>query len=191
MKLSRLTDIKAIVDMPEDAEKATATLDLWLTIVSAEIEKFLNRTILKGTTTDYYDVVSSYPSIHLLAYPVTSITTVWNSTSRAYSTSEIVDSDNYYVDTKTGMLWFDTSMSTGPGALKVTYVGGMATDTENFIATYPDIAGACAMEVAARYQNRQTLGKIAVTLSGGSVTVANRSQFLTPVASVLESEVRY
>lgn len=191
MRLTRLTDVKAILEMNEDSVKYDDFLNFQINTVSGEFEEEMNRFVLSGSKTEVYDIVSEYQVTCLRSYPVTSITTIWNSWDRTYPTSSIVASTSYYVDLAKGLLSFPSyQLTCGAGVLKITYTGGMAANPEAFIAAYPSIAGACAMEVAARFQNRATLGKIAVTLQGGSVTVAQRHQFLTPVMEVLERYTR-
>lgn len=77
-------------------------------------------------------------------------------------TADCVDEDTYDVldasGKDIGILWFDFLLSSGANALKVTYTGGLAADTDTFMSNYEDLANAVAAQVAYEWMIRAEKG---------------------------------
>lgn len=118
-----------------------AKIAMYITAVSARVAKYLNRTILSGTYTEYFSLVDHIHSFPLKAWPITSITSVSEIIDEADANPYVIDSDNVFrLDNSLGIIHLENELITlGYSKLKVIYVGGMASTTAAFYADYPDI----------------------------------------------------
>ena len=152
--------------------------------VSLFVEGYLDRQCQTATKTETFDVEESQRIIRLTAWPVTSITSVSNDRTRAFT--NYASSSDYAYDTR-GLLKFDYSLTPGPQVLRVIYVGGMASTTAAFVAAYPDIAGAVAMQVAYAFMRRTDLGGVSWNAPGGvGASSIGEYDLLENVAAILE-----
>ena len=157
---------------------------------SASFERWMNRTVLAASTTEYFDVQPGQRAFALNAYPVTAVTSVYHDTSREWTDGEI-DSDSYYLDTSTGLMQVDgQGLFPGPGVFRVVYTGGMAADTAAFIAAFPEIAAACDKQVAYHYGRAKSLGSTSVSGRDGSTTHEGALKLLPTVRSALAGHRR-
>jgi len=155
-----------------------------VTLYSNSFQTYLNRETLAAAQTEYFTVTDGR-MFDLKAYPVTSVTSVYNDSSRVWDTGEI-DSTAYYLNTETGVITFDgVGLVPGPGVLRVIYAGGMAADAASFIVAFPDIADACDMQVIAHYQRRSQLSAQGVSVGGGNVSYTSAIKLLPGVMAVL------
>lgn len=140
--------------------------------VSAEVEVLLRRHVLIASRTIQADVDSHSAHVALKGYPITQVTSVKNDPSRDFGSGTEVDTDLYYTDLETGEILFDFELSHGPGALQVEYEGGMAADTDAFIAAFPDIALGVDQQVVYEFKRRDNPGVLAQNPSdfGGGAT---------------------
>lgn len=188
MNLTTPERVKLILAEGVDA-KAEALIVKLIESVSAWAEKYMRRTVASGTVTEYFDVKFPRTSVQLKAYPITSITTVHNSYDRTYDSTTLVDSDDYVVDPNTGILSFDYSLSTGVRALKVVYVGGMASTVDAFVSAYPDIARAVEAQVVHEFRRRKdSLDGGASSLGLGQASFPAEVAILNYTRSVLDLE---
>jgi len=187
MELVRLEQVKALLKIKEIDTEADETIQEIVADVSAEVESFLDRDILIQTDKEEtFDIEPGQYRFSLRAYPITTLTSVWNDYNRSFGSSTLLSASGYTVNKRTGYLTVDRFVLTpGYGVLKAKYTGGMATDTVSFISAYPAVVSAVTMETAYRYQRRFNLGLIAATVQGGSVTLAAKTQFLPAVEAVL------
>lgn len=161
--------------------------------VSHEIEQYLDRVIQNtgSDRTEVHDVKKGQFKFLVDAFPIVTVTSVKNAWDRDFGSATALDSSNYYVDKEGGSINIDrVGLTTGAGTLQVIYQGGMAADTDAFMAAYPDITGACVSEVIFRYLRRTRPGVVTEAISGATITVGQRNQFLVSVENVLSSYVR-
>lgn len=189
-----LTTVNAVKDLLGVATGDTDddAIQQLVNSVSGEIETFLNRKVTAAAIVEQVDVKLYQFMFLLKAYPVTSVTDIRNDWDRVFPTGTILPSADYYVDLERGVLYTDRAygMVTGIGVLKISYTGGMAANTVAFIAAYPDISGACAMECAYRYQRRAHIGVTNISVSGTNVSFSSKTQFLPAVENVLYPHCR-
>lgn len=170
---------------------ADAYLGELVDLYSLQAEKLMCRTVTTATYTEYLDVEPGQRAFSFKAYPVTTLSAIYNDSSRDFDVTAI-DSDNYASYTGTGEVVIDTyALSPGPRALKAVYVGGMATTATLFAAAYPDIANAVEMQVMYHFQRSGSLGRTAESQGQGSVSYQGAVDWLPGVKKVLMSHKRY
>ena len=190
LELSTLEEVKALLEF-EDNVRDVVLMKL-IKDVSAEVEMYLNRsTAVVTDAIQYFDIPRYGVKMFLRAYPITTVTSLWNTTDRTYDSTTIVDSDNYYVDTQHGIITVDKQyLLMGAGAVKLQYTGGMASNTANFIRDYRALSSALATEVMYRFQRNAEIGLIAASGGGSNVTLERRLQFHPSVQIVLQEHRR-
>lgn len=186
MNLTTLEKVKS--RLSKGYEGHLAFLNQLIEEVSVYVEGWIDRTVQTGTVTETFDVSESQRLVQLAAYPVTSITSVSNDTSRTFTSYSA--STGYVVDSN-GLLKFDYSLIPGNQVLRVVYVGGMAATTAAFVAAYPDISGAVAMQVSYAFMRRTDLGGVSWN-SGGGIGASSIGEFglLDAVADILTPHKR-
>jgi hypothetical protein len=113
-----------------------------ITSVSARVERYLDRHILSTSRTEKFNLTSFGCIFEVKGYPVSAVTAVDN------DGTSITLSDVIYDDNSVGRISInDNVLTAGFGRLSITYTGGMATDTSDFISNYPDIAHEIDMQV--------------------------------------------
>lgn len=190
MDLTSIEDVKALLG-PNFGTQGDQSLIEIISIVSGQIETYLDRKITTGTYIEQLDVKPLQWKFYLKAYPIVSVTSIYNDYDRVFDSSSLVEAADYYVDLERGAVAIDrTILTSGNGVLKITYSGGMAADQEAFKSAYPDIAGACAQECAARWLRKGNPNTINATIGGATVSLISRGQFLPDVKDVLDNHVR-
>lgn len=173
MELTTLPRVKDRLSIDADDSQHDDILERMIRAASAKVETYLRRKVLKESTTEYFDVDPGQRLFSLKAYPVTSITTVHNDTAWTYGSDTLVSSSAYTFDTDTGLLYVDNFyLITGHRALKVVYLGGMATTTTAFVATqdYGNIVDATERQVCFLFNMRGKEGTTAISAATGNVT---------------------
>ena len=192
----------------DPADPDGALFDVLIDQVSAVAERYMDRTVLVGTYTEYFDINPFQRSFWLKAWPVTAITSVNFDPANLFPAGNVLDSTDYVspILHPMGILEMKWDLYSGadllPRALKVVYTGGMATgadaaaQTAAFIAAYPDIAGAIDQQVAFQWHNRNNQGMSSLSGEGGGVVLpvmflGQEVQQLVPlVRSILERHRR-
>lgn len=164
MDLTTATRVAAIlIPGSTPTQQYSAVIAPFITMVSGMIENYLNRNITIAEYTEYFDVNLSDRVFRLRAYPVTSVSTVRYDTEQVWDSSTIITPDQYRspVYDPNGLLTLVAGRAVPLGfaarALKVTYTGGMATNTANFIANFPVIATIADRMVAQYYVSRDVV----------------------------------
>lgn len=138
--------------------------------VSLSIERYLNRPVLVAERTEYLDVRHDRCSYQLAAFPVSSITSVKNSSTYDWTVDAKVEGTDYVLDLETGILRQIAGWVTGAEALQVVYTGGLAADTAAVLANYPDLADACEKQVTEEFRRRDGLSRSSVSVQGSTTT---------------------
>lgn len=130
-----------IVDPSYIDANIDAKISMYITAVSAKVAKFLNRTILTGTYTEYFALVERKSSFAVNAWPITSITSISELAYEADSNPYVLSTDDIFkLDNDLGIVHIENNIiMPGYSKLKIVYVGGMAATTAAFYANYPDI----------------------------------------------------
>jgi hypothetical protein len=153
INLCKLEDVKNLIESKETIIKDNTALQDIIPAVSAQIEKHIGRFVEKTTHVEVFDVDTKVDLVFWLAgYPVTSITDIKQNLDRDFtSTADIMDSDTYGVKTATGRVRFEAGyLYTGFQTLQITYVGGIATDTEDLKTTDVSTDGLILRKAATR-----------------------------------------
>lgn len=120
-------------------EDYVARVKMVITSVSAKIGTFLDRNVEVGEAVEVHTIPkgSGMRQVMLESIPVDSITSI-------ELEGTALDVDDYRFTSSRGLLSFTPNITRDSvqypeQALVITYVGGMATNTEDFISKYPDI----------------------------------------------------
>ena len=192
MNLTTVTAARAAIEIGGQTLPTTFTaLNTWLTSAVSEWSRravvVLDREVSTGTFTVYLDVRPGQQAFSLKAYPVTSVVSVTEDTSREF-TGSTVAATNYSCQTSAGILRLDNYWPTGgPGTLKVVYRGGMAATAAAFATAYPDISGAIDSQVVYAYERKASHGRTSVSAGPGSVQYEGAMDWLPHVKQTLLS----
>lgn len=173
----------------------TTTAAILVSTVSAAVERYLDRGMQTAARTEYFDVTNDQRVFALKAYPVSSVTGVWFDVEQTWDATTELSSAEYRspVYDPRGLLtlsipqkiYITPGVDVAYRAMKVSYTGGMAADTNAFIAAFPDIAGAVDHQVAYLWHRRNELGLASVSGDAGSVSPGAES-WLPWVKTVLD-----
>lgn len=192
IRMTDLVRVKTLLGIDDTQTRYDELLMQMIIDATFEVETYLNRSLESKERTEQYDVVKGMYCIQVPSYPITSIAYIWNDYYRLFPTTSQIAYNFYYADNKLGIIHFnDYYLVAGRGALKIQYTGGMAVSTLDFSTKYPDIVSALTLEIAGRYQRRNTIGVISVSATGGSVAPVQRGEFLSATEDVLDRHRRF
>lgn len=118
---------------------------------------------LSTARTEYYDGDGT-DTLHVLAYPISTVSTIYVDPDRDYASSDLLDSDDYVYYAMKGTVVTDGDIfSTGPKSVKITYTGG-------YTAVPYDLQHA-VKELVTFWYKRNTDKRVGVT----SVSVGDKS----------------
>lgn len=188
MDLTTLARIKTRLDITGAGEDAL--ISQLITDVSGRVETFLDRQVLvEAAKVEFIDIHASEVDqiISLAAYPITALTTIHYDTEQVYGTDTLLVAADYRLlrNGDTGQVMMKIRMVEAPGALKVTYAGGMAANAAAFITAFPAITAAVDQQVAFEKQRSRQVGVSSLSGSAGSVTTFESGQFLQSVRRTL------
>lgn len=189
-----LTTLERVITLDTQLpdQKDHAMINMIISAVSAKIQTYLGRTIQKGTYTEYFDIAKfSETTYRLKAYPVlrdAEISVGVPNPLQVKNYSEVLDPTQYALNYKDGRfslskdsLGFDPFtqqsnsalssaylVNAGLEALEITYYGGMALDTADFIAKYPDIEYEVILQVLFDYKRKKNMTMETVGAGGNS-----------------------
>lgn len=192
MNLVLLSEIKERIAIPGDDDSKDDILTTLIRSVSNRVERFLDRQIESKSTTEYFDVHKLAATFQLKAYPVTSVTGVYN--DPLWSFSSAMSSSFYTVLGDQGQLVFNSEQALVPGrrALKIVYVGGMADTTEELLALYSDLSEAAMRQILNDFNRRKFAGATHVDGGGvGSISYEVDQGLLQSVREDIEKFRRY
>ena len=164
--------------------------------VSSRFERYMRRQVLKQTNVEDYPIRRGATTLSLKATPVESITSIkYVGHPNDFATTQAMDDGLYVLETPdAGLIRFQAQMtlltSRLPGYARVTYVGGMATDTTDLIDLFPDLAQAADVQCAEEFRRRNTPGGN-VQQDGGGTQYQGQLDLLDSVKRTLDSYRRY
>lgn len=167
MALCTAAEIKTYLNLAADD---TTWDNLFAALIPA-FDKFADnyckRTLSQASHTEYFSGPARV--LFLNNPPIASdpAVQIWADSSRDFASADLVDTDDYFVDTENGIIHFDSERSSGNKNIKVTYTGGYAD------ADVPDDLKQAAIEaVAKKYQESRdgNIGMVSRTLPDGSVS---------------------
>lgn len=132
--------------------------------VSADAEDYIGRHIQSTLRTESYRITQHEHVIALRGYPVASVASVKvHSRNDDWANVAVLDTTLWVLDDEAGTIYIRTSTEWSPTFVQVIYTGGfvtasgneVATITNNFVASYPHVAGALDQEVVERLRRRK------------------------------------
>ena len=178
MDLTTAARVATLIVPGETAPSAFNTvIGQVITAVSAAAERYLGRWAQTTSRTEYFTVSPGKRVYRMRAFPVTTLTSVYLDVDQAFGADTALTSDDYFNPTLSNdgifalKLWPAVGEIDAQSALKVTYTGGMATTTANFISGYPDIAHAIDLQCAHIYHTRNYAGTLSQSGDSGSVSI--------------------
>jgi len=186
MDLCDLTAVKSRLEIPIDVEKYDSPLSDLIRVASSEIESFLERNLTVGTYTEYFDVIDKRDIYLLKAYPVSSITSIKVSTTWEWDSTTAMASTGYKVKSSGELYVNPVYLLSGPSALQVVYVGGLATNMQTLVANHRSLSDACVRHVCFLYNTGgKNAGATNVTSHSGNVSYSQSAQFSGDVMAIL------
>lgn len=160
MELCQLSTVKDLIGIEQETTKEDDVLNHLIAAVSAQIERYLGRTIETDTYTEYFNVDAGSATFSVKAYPVTSVTSVKNSIDWDWAGTTAVSADYVEYDSHPGLIYvYGQQLVAGHGALQIVYTGGMASNTQELsMGSYADIALAAEQQVIATWRARSSFG---------------------------------
>jgi len=163
MDLTTLTRVKATLGGLSSGAYDSQLAQI-ITDVSGRFERYMRRQVLRQTNTKTIPLAQLSVVTTLEASPVSSITSIkYAGHPSDFAGTTAMDAQNYVLeDADAGLVRFLVEMPLAdrrrPGYLELVYVGGMADDTADFVATYPDIARAADIQCAYEFQRQRSPG---------------------------------
>ena len=158
--------VKAYLDINITEIDKDTLIDTLIASSQAFIEEYCGQSFEQAALIEYHDGGSD--KIFVDRYPIAAAPAVqvWDSWDRAYAATDLVDSGDYVIDYDAGIITFDYEVGGSPGAVKVSYTGGLAS-------VPAPIAQAC-IELVARKIKEGPSGGLGVPTralpGGGSVS---------------------
>ena len=141
------------------------------------LEKHIGRQVLQATYTEYYDGDSSGRLI-LKKWPVISVTSIHVDPEREFGSDDLMDADDYYLDTELGIVEVFQATGSGPTSFPKGIKNVKAVYVAGFTSIPADLAQV-ATEYAAFVFNRsgtegfrsQSLGQKSESYEVGSLRI--------------------
>lgn len=187
MDLTTLTLVKSLMALEVTDDQHDAVLSRLISSYSATFENYLCRPTLIASRTEVHRVKQGQRMVSLYAAPMTaSPTSVKVGISRDFtSETALTEDSDYVVDLDRAQIEFLYVIQSKVAYAQVVYTAGMAADTASFIAAYPAIAEACALQVAYHYKRKDfPAGQHVV--EGGSTNFVEPLGLLGTVKSALD-----
>lgn len=125
--------------------------------VSKMFNSYLGRDLESTTHIETYDG-NGLPRLRLYNWPITTITNLYEDTSRQFESSSILDTDTYAIYNEKYIQLLSTVFYNTYGSIKVEYIAGYTKKNMP-----EDIKLACITEVVRNYKNRYMSGDFGIT----------------------------
>lgn len=176
MQLASLDDVKSFLEVTDTS--FDNLIDLILTKVSARIETFLNRDLLKVERTRYFN--AGRRIFYLPAYPIDLSATLTVTFDDTVQTKD----DDYFVWETEGLIEFYVEPSySEPKEIIITWTGGYA----NTAALPVDLQYAAMLQTALVFRKRKNIGTSSISLPDGSMSMNVTESLLPEVKEILKS----
>jgi hypothetical protein len=116
-------------------------LMMWLPSVSAQIEKFLNRSLHIESRTEYFDVDYERKEYYPKANPITTLTSVYSDAGGEWDGSEAEISDCYIGRDGNSVVLPNAEPFIAKKGLRIIYTGGLATTATRSVYAISGSAG--------------------------------------------------
>jgi hypothetical protein len=157
--------------------KDRKALELIIKSVSRKVERYLGRTIEIGTRTERFDVPRFTDGYYRVsAFPISSSEEIAPGVPnplKLKNGGSVIDRDKYMVNYKKGTFAINKYDGTalvqvGFEQFEITYHGGMASDTDDFVSLYPDIAYEVALQVIFEFKRKKNMTVITAVAGGNN-----------------------
>lgn len=129
-------------------------------------------TFENNTYTHYFDGDGS-DRLQLRVVPANTITSIHVDVDRLYTSSTLVDSGDYVLDSELGLVILETTST--QGRFDVGYRSTKVVYTAGFTSIPDAIVHACGLQVNHWYMNRDTIGKSNISQGGSTIQVKSLS----------------
>ncbi len=195
MDLTTEARVEALGEINADwrvSTKRSAWMSQAITAWSNRAEDYLRRKTTAATYTEYLDVAAGQAVFSLKAFPVTTMSAVYQDTSRSFSGVSAISSALYSCITGSGLLRVDQyGLMRGLASLKVVYAGGMASTTSAFVSAFPDVADGLDRQIVHVWNRRKDQGATVTTAGPGTMQWDGEVSWLKDVRAVLDNHRRY
>lgn len=174
--LARVKEALGITGASSDA-----VLSQIITSVSNEMERLMDRHAQSSARTEIYQMRATKRLVLLRGYPVNTAATFTvkvSTTADFSSATALTANEEYVLDPVKGEIRFlinydpirdpDSGRPIAPIYVEVSYTGGMATDYNNLLALYPELAQAADMQAVHTFKRRATPGQTATDMGESS-----------------------
>lgn len=187
MDLTTAARVKALIEAGGKAQTALdGMISTLVTVVSAAVEQYLGLGCELKARTETFDLADGQRVVRLGA-PAASISSVKHDLAHVFGAGTDLASTTYNLDDDGRLLYLDDATVTpGRRVLRVAYSGGVAANPAAFAAAWPDVAGACDLQVAHLIQRRDTLGTANLAVGGASEGFDGGVDLLPIVKRVLD-----
>jgi len=178
-----LTRVKAYID--ETGSGLDDQLEAWIAVVSVAIERYLNRPLLKAARVEIMPTVRQFQRFIVVDAPpidTTVAVVIKEASDRDFDAATALETTVFHVDGPAGLIHLDGALNDSGcgrdqhGTVRTGYTGGLATTVDGLDTAYPEIVQAANIEVQARYDGRNRLGKAAESMGGASVTLLDEHE---------------
>lgn len=195
MDLTTAARVKALLGLASNDTVDNTALGALISSVSRRIERHLHRELQSGV--ERTEVFDCWPDTDLLlveAYPIASIASVTKAEDQDWAEGTgLVEGTGYVLHAAEGRLYRPNNSSAiavewprGVQSMRVVYTGGIAADTDAFVAAEPDIAHACESQVVEEWRRRTGMAATTRTVQGTTATHEGAVRLLPLVQEILE-----
>jgi len=119
--------VKSFLDIKITEEDKDALITTLITSSQAFIDEYCGQSFDQAALIEYHDGGSN--KVFLERFPVASspVPQVWDSWDRTYGTNDLIPPSDYIIDYDEGIITFDYDIGGSPGAVKVSYTGGLSS----------------------------------------------------------------
>ena len=183
--------VKVRVGLQQADAQDAALLAQWIGSVSAAIEAYLGRGFEEKSRTEILSPRPRQRIVQVSAWPVVLVESVIEDQTGVFdgSSGVAIGPSFFGINYARGRLNFSAwPLGGGSDSLRITYTGGMAPSSDQFIQRWPAIAGAADTQITHQYRRRHSDGYSTVGgTQTGAVGVVGEVIELTPgVKTVLD-----
>lgn len=192
LALTTLARVKAYLKIDTTNTQQDALLTQLITGVSTRAEQYMGRMTEIDDYVEYLDV--EFPGqkrFHLSTFPVTAVSEVNYDPDGDYESGDALSTSDFRVNLTRGQVHVRTWLARAFQGLRISYTGGMASDTAEFITAFEEITDAIDKQVAYEFQRRRDIGLSSVSGAGGTITQYPLKEFIPLTKAVLDKHRRF
>lgn len=169
--LSSLDRLRSYIDI-EDTTANNRLLTTFLLSTTKNIERFLNRSFLKESRTEYFDVENeSQISFFPKALPIASVTSVYSDSTGLYDGSVEGELTDWYIGKDNNSVVLDYPIIPAQKGLRIIYTGGLATHGTRSTLALTSVVGTFTKDKFVTGSLSGAVGKITSTVTATPLVV--------------------